>query len=184
MRDAETVILNVLARAKRRVPATKLVKLVYLVDYVYFQHYGETATGLEYQWDHYGPNAVQHGIVDAAEQLAQKCQLTYHRERNAMGSVTKWFSTSSDVAVPVLDDKTNMVVRDVVDQYGTLSVEAITAVSKNTQPFKNASQYDMLVMQQSAPALGTTDDDVQAYLRDIEANGTLTLEEINSEYAV
>ena len=64
------VILSVLAKVGGGVPATKLVKLVYLVDYMHYQHFGETVTGLEYQWDHYGPNAVQHGIVSAAEGLA------------------------------------------------------------------------------------------------------------------
>ena len=150
---SDQVIQGVLAKVGGGVPATKLVKLVYLVDYVHYQHFGETVTGLDYQWDHYGPNAVQHGIVSAAERLAEENQITYTRSSNQYGGVTKYFSTIPGFEMPTLDAKAEMVMNDVVDRYGHLSVKKITTVSKQTSPFKNASQYDMLTMEQSAPAL-------------------------------
>ena len=178
------VILSVLAKVGGGVPATKLVKLVYLVDYMHYQHFGETVTGLEYQWDHYGPNAVQHGIVSAAEGIALKKQIAFKATDNAYGSVTKYFRSIPDTETPTLDAKAEMVVIDVVNCYGKLSVKEITAVSKKTSPFKKASQYDMLTMEQLAPALTATAEDVEAYNRDLEENGTLTLEQIKREYGL
>ena len=72
MSDEKNVVLNVLGNVGGRVPATKLVKLVYLTDYIHFQHFGETITGLTYQWDHYGPNAIGHAIVTSAEKFGDR----------------------------------------------------------------------------------------------------------------
>ena len=55
---------------------------------------------------------------------------------------------------------------------------------KKTRPFKNASQYDMLTMEQLAPALGATADDVEAYNRDLTEHGVLTLEQVKHKYGL
>ena len=68
-----------------------------------------------------------------------------------------------------------MVISDVVNKYGRLSVKKITEVSKKTQPFRSAAQYDMLTMERIAPALHTTVGDVEAYQHDLAENGTYTL---------
>ena len=128
------VILSVLAKVGGGVPATKLVKLVYLVDYIHYQHFGETVTGLEYQWDHYGPNAVQHGIVSAAEGLALKKQIAFKAIDNAYGSVTKYFRSIPDTETPTLDAKAEMVMSDVVNCYGKLSVERDCGSQQENQP--------------------------------------------------
>ena len=180
----DSVIQNILARVGGGVPATKLVKLVYLVDYVHYQHFGETVTGLEYQWDHYGPNAVKHGIVSAAESLARKNQITYTTSGNLHGGVTKYFSGIQDCEIPTLDAKAEMVVSDVVSRYGQLPVKKITEVSKRTSPFKNASQHDMLTMEHLAPALSATAEDVKAYERDLAEHGVLTLEQVKRNYGL
>ena len=63
--------------------------------------------------------------------------------------------------------------------YGTRS-----EVSKKTSPFKNASQYDMLVMEQLAPALSATAEDAEDYQRDLEEYGTLTLEQVKRNFGL
>ena len=180
----EGVIQGVLARVRGDVPATKLVKLVYLIDYVHYQHFGETVTGLEYQWDHYGPNAVRHGIVSAAEVLADENQISYKTTRDAYGNITKRFGAIPGSVAPVLDSRAELVIGDVVGRYGMLSVEEIKNVSKKTRPFGNASQYDMLTMEQLAPALSAMSGDVDAYQRDLAESGVLTLEQVKREYGL
>ena len=185
---SESVIQRVLTMVGGRVPATKLVKLVYLVDYVHYQHFGETVTGFEYQWDHFGPNAVQHGIVSAAQRLAGKNLINYETAGNQYGSqyggITKYFSAIPDAEIPTLDAAAEMVMSDVVSRYGKLSVKQITAVSKNTRPFKNASQYDMLSMEQSAPAVSAAPEDVKAYQADLAEHGVRTLEQVKRAYGL
>ena len=122
----DSVIQSVLAKVGGNVPATKLVKLVYLVDYAHYQRFGETVTELEYQWDHYGPNAVQHGIISAAESLAGKNQISYKHSENQHSYVTKYFSAIPDCEIPTLNAKAEMVMSDVVSRYGQLSVKKIT----------------------------------------------------------
>ena len=184
MQDADRVILSVLHKAGSRVPATKLVKLVYLVDYIHYQHYGRTVTGLEYQWDHYGPNAVRHGIIRAAERLSTEGVVDYRAENTSFGNVTKWFGLNPSAELPPLDEEAEMAIGDVVHRFGKLSVQAITAETKKTAPFRAASQYDLLKMEQSAPAFGATPEDLQAFFRDVEDNGTISLEEVKREYGL
>ena len=182
MSSVESVVLNVLAKVGRRVPATKLVKLVYLTDYVNYQHFGETATGLQYQWDHYGPNAVGHEIVRTAEHLADRSHIIYWQEGNAFGAVTKWFSATGTHVGTELDPKVMLVISDVVAQFGALSVKAITAASKKTKPFQDASQYDLLVMEQTVPALRAEPEDVAAFRDDLSQRGTVPHDVLLSRY--
>ena len=113
-----------------------------------------------------------------------KKQIASEATDNAYGSATTYFLSIPDTETPTLDAKAEMVMSDVVNCYGKLSVKGITAVSKKTGPFKKASQHDMLTMEQLAPALTATAEDVEAYNRDLEENGTLTLEQIKRDYGL
>src|SRR5437762_1544089 len=63
------------------VARTKLVKLIYFIDYIYFQHRGRTLTGLRYVWDHFGPNAENDEIRDSAEELVKLSAIHVRREK-------------------------------------------------------------------------------------------------------
>ena len=179
--DIKSVILGILSKMGRRVPATKLVKLVYLSDYIHFQHFGVTITGLQYQWDHHGPNAVKHAIVQTAQDQAEDGSLEYGQQGNYYGGVTKYFSVDRTQMVPTLDPTVEMVLDDVVNSYGTLKVSAITEESKKTKPFRDAYQYDMLEMEHQFPALNASEEDVQGHLREME-DGGVSLEQMRQRY--
>lgn len=182
MKTAAAVIVRVLAGAGGPVPSTKLVKLVYFVDYIYFQHYGRTLTEFQYQWDHFGPNALGHGVIAEAHKLAEQDVVKTTCQPNIYGGETISFAARLDAELPTLSPEAEMVIQDVIHQYGRLSVSAITAKSKQTAPFKNAVQYSLLSMEQSAPAGRTTESDWDAYQRDLKENGILTLEQIKKRY--
>ncbi len=175
MNNANDVILNIMAELGVQVQAMQLVKLVYLVDYVHFQHFGETVTGFEYHWDRFGPNAIKHGIIAAAEPLLSE-------RKSGYGS--RYFSLEPDTPIPALPARVQMVLSDVVHRYGKLSVEEITAVSKETAPFEGARPYDRLQMEQSLPAMGATEAESRMYHRDLEEQGTWSLEQIKKEYGL
>jgi uncharacterized phage-associated protein len=182
MTPGDAVILRVLAGIEGAVPATKLVKLVYFVDYVYFQHYGRTLTGFQYQWDHFGPNAVGQAIIGEAENLAERDLVRITCRPNLYGGTTTNFAIRHDVQVPPVPPEAEMVIADVIRQYGKLSISVITAKSKRTAPFKDAAHYSLLSMKQSAPAGCTTEGDWEAYERDLRETGTLSLEQVKSRY--
>ena len=170
------VVLSVLSKVGKWVPATKLVKLVYLCDYLYFQHYGRTITGLQYQWDRHGPNAVGHAIIQTAGDLAVAGSIDYRPQLNRYGGITKFFSTQE--VLPELDSTVEMVLDDVVARYGDLGVDDITAESKKTKPFRNASQYDLLEMECQFPALRASEEDIRGHHREIADGGLVSLEEL------
>ena len=184
MRSAHAVILTLLAALNRPTPATKLVKLVYFVDYIYFKHYGRTLTGFQYQWDHFGPNSLGHAIVAETENLVLQDKVKVILERNIYGSTTERFSQVPGTDIPRLSPEAEMVIQDVIQQYGHLSVQSITAKSKQTAPFKNAVQYELLPMEQIAPAGQSKEGDWDAYQRDLKESGTKSLQDVRRRYGL
>jgi hypothetical protein len=165
-------------------PTTKLVKLVYLVDYSYFEHYGETLTGFQYMWDHHGPNALSHAIKAEAELLAERGMVRILHKPNIYDGVTTEFSMTGGTEVGCLDIGAEMVVSDVLRLYGHYSVSKITAYTKKTRPFKNARQYDRLSFDQSSPVERGEPGDWEAHKSEIDELGATSQEEILAEYGL
>ena len=95
----EQVLLNLLDKMGKEVGSTKLVKLCYLADYVHYQHYGETMTGLEYFWDDFGP-AKGHTIIRTAADMLGVERTT----RPVMDYTAAYFrATAEPPALPTAD---------------------------------------------------------------------------------
>lgn len=184
MSTAQTVILKVLDNAKPPVPTIKLVKLVYLIDYSYFEHYGETLTGFHYMWDHHGPNALSHAIKAEAEALAKKGIVRILHKPNIYDGVTTEFELAVGTEIGQLDQGAEMVISDILHLFGHYSVSKITAYSKKTRPFKSARQYDHLTFAQSSPVEQGEPGDWEAHRSEIEELGTTSQEEIIAEYGL
>ena len=177
------VIVRILAGVGRPIASTKLVKLVYLVDYTHYQHYGETLTGLKYDWDQFGPNAEAHAIVANTNELAKTGErVKGNSTPNVYGGQTNTFRFVSSEEWPQLSDVGEMIVDDIIAQYGHTSVREITRRSKKTAPFENAVQYSQLQMECHAPAQETKAGEWQSHLREIEEHGSISVDELMEEY--
>ena len=176
MQDAQRVILRVLDRVGKSVNSTRLVKLVYLVDYTFFQHFGRTLTGFRYEWSHHGPNAVGHAIISEADKLARRGLVQSTQSPNIYGGTTFEYRIISEV--PALPPEAELVIDDITKQFGGFNTTKITALSKKTTPFVNASQYAILEMEQLTTPMGTTAEDYQRYKEQEEQFGTTSLEEL------
>lgn len=165
-------------------PTTKLVKLVYLIDYSYFEQYGKTLTGFQYMWDHHGPNALSHAIKAEAELLAERGMVRIHHKPNIYDSVTTEFSIAAGAQTVRLDSGAEIVISDILHLYGHYSVKNITALSKKTKPFRNAKQYDPLVFDQSSPVERGEAGDWEAHRSEVEELGTTSQEEIMAKYGL
>lgn len=181
MTTAEELILRIVADAGEPLNSTRLVKLVYLIDYLNFRHYGETATGFGYIWDHFGPNAVDHAIIGTASNLVKADRLEMTCYPNEHGSNTIEYTPGVETGESMPSPAITMIINDVMQRYGGLSTNEISEVAKQTEPFRNAAQkYDRLPMEQSAPMGRTTDREWEAHLRELEASGTKTLDEVRA----
>ena len=181
---ASRVVLRVLERVGQFTPSTKMVKLVYLVDYTYYQHYGETLSGLEYQRDHYGPNALDHAIVGHADSLTSDKLLERKSRPTTYGGPMYLYGLAETTSPARLSDAGEMVIDDIVAQYGKLSVKAITRVSKKTAPFANAEQYDHLKMEHSIPVMSAPESNWDGHLAELNQQGTISLEELLEEHGL
>jgi uncharacterized phage-associated protein len=177
------VILRVLAGVGRPIASTQLVKLVYLVDYTYHQHYGETLSGFEYEWDHFGPNALGHGIIKHAEHLAEsECQIKRTEEPNIYGGQTNKFRFMPSSECPNLGIEGEMVINDILAQYGRLSVRSVTKVSKQTAPFEHIPQYSSIQMEHHIPVHRLEEGEWDRHVEEVEQEGTVSLDELIDEY--
>ena len=62
--------------------------------------------------------------------------------------------------------------------YGKLTLQQLVAASKRTKPFKSARQYELIEMEQTAPALAGAQADWEAHLQEAAKEGFRSLQEI------
>ena len=92
------------------------------------------------------------------------------------------YRLADTVSPPRLSDAGEMIIDDIVAQYGNLSVQGITKASKETAPFENAVQYDLLQMEQTIPAVHAEEEAWRSHLVEIEEHGTISLQELAERY--
>ena len=153
MSKTMAVISLVLEEMGEPVHRTKLVKLVYLADTLFYEHFGETITGLGYMWDDFGPNAISNAIVKEADKLVQEDYACMKIGMSIYGSENYMYSSGlKKLGIPdkLLNQLEKRVIKDIVERYRNYSITQIVAASKRTEPFKIAHQYEVLEMKQSS----------------------------------
>jgi hypothetical protein len=144
------VILRVLqeaqARGGRQMYRTALVKLVYLVDYIYAEHTGHTLTGFDYIWDDHGPNARGNEIVKQADRLESPQRKIEIDKGVTPSGNPKWsYRVREGIeTVSLRDQLGERIVRDVIMTYGNLNWSDIVKASKSTRPVLRAKPGDPL----------------------------------------
>jgi len=168
----KAAILTILEEMGTPVHRTKLVKVIYLIDELFYRHFGRTMTGLSYMWDEFGPNAIGNAIVKEADGLAHEGIVRIEPYPNVYGETSYLYSLEqgkADLAEKVPQDE-RYVIRDVVAHYRKHGVRDIVRASKQTEPFKNAKQYSLLKMEKSAEYEKLLRDvkDAPAFIKGIE----------------
>ena len=150
----EAVILGLLSLFKQPVLRTKLVKLTYLLDNLRFENLGEQATEFRYVWDYYGPNAIGNAITDTLSSLAARELIVMTERMTPYENYAYYYRASNAVdrsALPLTDDDW-VFIRAAFDRYGHLARSAVVTASKETEPMKDARQFEVLEFKQSADA--------------------------------
>ena len=139
---------------------------------------------LELAKDHFGPNPIGHAIVAEAQELVVAEQAAMYCDSNVHGSQTNYYKVAPGISVMPLPGYAEMLVDDIVRQYGGLSIEDITEVTKQTKPFKTAAKYSVLVMEHSAPTNGSPDREWEKHRDEVENDGLWGLEDLKKEYGL
>lgn len=148
--SSDDVILRVLQEAQRRggrpIYRTALVKLVYLVDYIYAQHTGRTLTGFEYVWDDYGPNAAGNKIVKRADNIhSAKGRINIDKGLTPSGNPKYQYCLTTEAGhFELADELAERIIEDVMMTYGNLNWSDIVKAAKETPPVKRARPGDRL----------------------------------------
>ncbi len=157
---AQGVLLGLLDAFGGGIPKTKLVKLVYLMDWHAYRLRGETLTGFSYKFDHYGPNAEGNAIVRELDKMADADLVGISRAQTSVGFAYIYRSAPHlDSSRLHLSDEDWSEIHTALFKYGYLDREEITRVAKSTPPMVGIRQGDALTFEQD---LLLTDEEVAA----------------------
>lgn len=187
----EAVVQAFLGLLGTRVSRTRIVKLVYLADNLFYESTGRTITGTQYRWDHHGPNAVDNSITDTTDQLASEGEVcltigSYKESRTYNYWVNDPYATWRNAA-SALGDAERQIVRDIARKYGRYNASDLANLSKKTKPFENAQQYEVLRFKQSERAKELQDmlnaspdflEEVRLGFEDLEAGRWVWADEV------
>ena len=165
----ESLLVGLLYALGSKVYRTKLVKMTYLIDEANYRLRGSTITGLTYLWDNYGPNAQGNDIVAALDRLEYKGAITKTVGKNPYGNPLYRYriAREADITQLSLTDDDWHEIQAAVQKYKRMTVRQITRESKETEPIRQAGQYDTLHFQQDK-SLEITDCEIESdpFLRD------------------
>ena len=153
MDRTQAVLVGLLYAMGKEVYRTKLVKLAYLMDEAYYRIRGQTLTGLDYTWDHYGPNATDNAIPRCLDEIVESGAITMIERRTPYNNSAYAYSVSPDcdpADLPLSGDDW-IEIHTVVHNYGSMNRDQIVRASKATAPMRGATQYEKLVFTQDPP---------------------------------
>jgi len=144
-------IIYVLSLLDRPLYRTEIVKFVYMIDEMYYRHFGQTITGMNYKWDSFGPNSIDDGIVNEAEKLVNLGIVHMSSEPNQYGSTSYLYKLekSDDKLLDSLSDGERYVIKDVTCHYKKLNLSELIKASKQTASFKGVEQGKVIELKQS-----------------------------------
>lgn len=142
----EAVLLGLLSEMGRMTLRTKLVKMVYLLDNMYFEQLGRQLTSFRYHWDHYGPNALGNTITQLLDVLAQRELVKLIQKQTPYENYSNWYGIAENVnpARLPLSNEDWAFIYAIVRKFGPMSREQVVRASKATGPMQGIAQYDLL----------------------------------------
>ena len=159
MEQHQRLALRLQERMGRPVSGAPLADLVYLADYLHYQHYGSTITGFRYTRSDDGPEAVSEPAADASLR-----------------------EPSSPYGVGRLNARVEHVLESVVVVYGELTPQEVNAAVRETSAYERARPSEQIEMKQTAPVVYGAQGGWEAHLREVAEGGFWTLEELQEEY--
>ena len=144
-------IIGILSLVDRPLYRTEIVKFVYMIDEMYYRHFGTTITGMRYKWDNFGPNSVDDGIVNEADELVNLGIIHMSSEPNQYGGISFLYKLEkSDSKFPEsLSNGEKYVIQDVTCHYKNTPLSELIKVSKQTESFKGVEQFNPIILKQS-----------------------------------
>src|SRR4030042_6614591 len=106
---------------------------------------------MRYKWDNYGPNSVDDGIVNTAEQLVSQGILHMSPAPNQYGETIYLYSVENhdEQYISQLSDGEKYVIQDITCHYKNHELQDLIQASKQTVSFQGVRQYEAIDMKQS-----------------------------------
>jgi hypothetical protein len=151
MDKLRATIIAVLDSLNRPLYRTEIVKFVYMIDEIYYRHFGKTITGSSYMWDNFGPNSIGDAIVNEANELGNMGIIRIWVEPNSHGSMSyKYNLEKRDINLTsILTEEEKYIIKDITCHYKNYTLDELIDASKKTESFKGVEQYQVINLKQS-----------------------------------
>ncbi len=189
-------IMTVIEASNEPVHRTRLVKLIYLADNLYYEHFGETITGLSYMWDDFGPNTISNAVAKEADNLVQDGYACMKMGTSMYGGESYLYNVGpKKIEIPdeVLNHLERQILLDTVNRFKGKPLGQVVTASKKTKPFREASQYEVLNMSQSSDYQSllnsiTSDNRIMSEIKEAITSGEeaegMELQEVKQKYGI
>lgn len=135
LRKFREILLYILNRvgSKRNVGETVLYKLLYFIDFDYYEKYEKQIIGATYQKNHFGPTPIEFKKV--VEEMAGKGELIQVKSKHFEYDQKKYLPMR-DPDLSVLSGKELEMIDDVLNRLSDMSARQISAYSHDDLPWK------------------------------------------------
>ena len=137
------VLLYVLARvgAKPNIGETVLYKLIYFIDFDYYEKYEEQLIGATYQRNHFGPTPMEFGaLVEAMEQNRELVRV----QQPYFDFTQKKYLPLRDPDLSRLNARELELVNDVIDRLSDMSARQISDYSHKDVPWATTPEGEVI----------------------------------------
>ena len=137
------VLLYVLARvgAKPNIGETVLYKLLYFIDFDYYEKYEEQLIGATYQRNHYGPTPMEFGaLVEAMEQSGELVRV----HRPYFDFDQKKYLPLRDPDLSKLNARELELINDVIDRLSDMGARQISEHSHKDVPWATTPEGEVI----------------------------------------
>ena len=144
----EMVIYYLVKRLGNRLTKTKLMKLLFISDYIAKNGknlgIGRTITGTKYIYYHYGPFSFD--VYPAIDEINGYEILELDlSEESEHGSLYSYEIGSDPRFEPKFNENETRILDSVIHKYGYISLDTLLKIVYNSKPMKNAKVNDTIL---------------------------------------
>ncbi len=114
---------------------TKLLKLLYLLDFEHYRQVGRTVTGLKYQAWREGPPEIFEEVEDPAEDWKQHIEVSYNPVGYQGTSPTWDLNAKKAFDDNLFSQRELAILKEVSDQYKTHTAQSLIDICHSAHPW-------------------------------------------------
>jgi uncharacterized protein YwgA len=141
------IILYIVTKLRGGASRTRIVKLLYLIDYFSSKKLGSKITKVNYNYYYYGPYSPV--IADKIQELKSKGVLVESEVENSFGEKSFLYDVvkpKKDLKDLLKDSKKTGIIDEVIEKYGQMNFKQLLEFVYSTPPVEKNKQGTLAIL--------------------------------------